>query len=70
MGAAGYQPNVEQNEAVVWTLKALYGALPCLCNRLGFLVAVFYPISEKKHREIRRLLAKGCDAQPVKDPLS
>jgi GPH family glycoside/pentoside/hexuronide:cation symporter len=64
MGKAGYQPNVEQNEAVIQTIKALYGALPCLCNMLGFLVAVFYPISEKKHHEIRRLIEKTINQNP------
>jgi GPH family glycoside/pentoside/hexuronide:cation symporter len=69
LGFVGYQPNIEQSGAVVLALKLLYGLVPCLCNIIAFMVALLYPISQEKHREIRKLIEERGPESPVKDPL-
>lgn len=70
LGYAGYEPNVEQGEAVVFSLKLLYGLVPCVCNVVAFAVALSYPISEEKHRHIRSLVETAGQQSPRKDPLT
>ncbi len=54
LGNAGYSPNMEQKESTVVMLRILYALVPCLCNVLAIVIIFFYPISEKKHLQIRR----------------
>ncbi|MFC1813106.1 MFS transporter [Thermodesulfobacteriota bacterium] len=69
LGYVGYEPNIEQSGAVVLALKLLYGLVPCLCNIIAFMVALLYPISQEKHRQIRSLIEERGAGSPVKDPL-
>lgn len=69
LGYLGYEPNIEQSKVVVLSLKLLYGLVPCLCNIIAFMVALLYPISQEKHREIRKLIEERVPGSPVKDPL-
>lgn len=69
LGYVGYEPNIEQSGAVVLSLKLLYGLVPCLCNIIALMVALLYPISQEKHREIRKLIEERGPGSPVKDPL-
>jgi len=57
LGRTGYSPNVEQTESTVLTLKVLYALVPCLCNLVSIAIISFYPISEKKHAQIRSRIA-------------
>jgi len=54
LNTSNYEPNIEQNESVVFTLRVLYALVPCLCNTAGFLIALFYPLDGEQYRNIRR----------------
>jgi len=69
LGAVGYTPNVEQKESVLLTLRVLYAGVPSLCNALALVIALFYPISGKKHRDIRSAVERRISGLPVVDPL-
>ena len=69
MGRAGYQPNVDQPENVVMTLRILYALVPCLCNIVALAVACAYPLDAQAHRAIREGVARRQQGQPVTDPL-
>jgi len=70
LGVAGYKPNVQQGESVIMMLKILYGVVPCLCNAMGFVIAMKYPISPQIHHEIRTLIESNGDAEPAMDPIT
>ena len=61
LGNAGYSPNMVQNEFTVMMLRVLYALVPCLCNILAILIICFYPITEKKHAQIRREIENDAD---------
>jgi GPH family glycoside/pentoside/hexuronide:cation symporter len=70
LGLAGYQPNVEQSDAVRLTLRTLYALVPSLCNLVGFLIALAYPITGDIHRAIRRAIDDRRAGKEVFDPLN
>jgi len=54
---AGYVAQATtQPESVSLALRTMYAAVPCLCYAAAFLVAVRFPIDERRHGEIRRAL--------------
>ena len=53
LGTSGYEPNIEQSESVVFTLRVLYALVPCLCNAAGFLIALFYSLDGETYNNIR-----------------
>jgi GPH family glycoside/pentoside/hexuronide:cation symporter len=69
LGAAGYVPNAEQNETVVFTLRVLYALVPSICNLIGLLVALGYPISAGVYREIRAAVEDRKAGKKACDPL-
>ena len=69
MGRAGYQPNVDQPEGVLMTLRILYALVPCLCNIVALAVACAYPLDAQAYRAIREGVARRQQGQPVTDPL-
>ncbi len=54
LGLSGYEPNVQQNESVKYTLRVLYALVPCLCNAAGFIIALYYPITGAEFEKIRK----------------
>lgn len=58
LGHAGYEPNVVQNEAVVFRLRLLYALVPSLCNAAAMALAWTYPLDREKHRALRRALSE------------
>lgn len=70
LGLAGYTPNTEQNEEVRMTLRVLYALVPSLCNLVGVLIALAYPISDSIHAEIREAIALRKRGESVADPLN
>ena len=70
LGMAGYQPNVEQTQQVKLVLRILYALIPSLCNLLGLMIALAYPISDTIHAEIRGAVLKRRAGQVGKDPLA
>lgn len=69
LGAAGYVPGQAQSERVVFTLRSLYALAPCICNIAAILIAVSYPLTEKKHLEIKDAIEKRRNGEKVEDPL-
>ena len=70
LGASGYVPNIQQSASVVFTLRVLYALVPCLCNAVAFVIALYYPISGDLHREIREAIARQAQGEKVDDPLA
>ncbi|MBN2769232.1 MAG: MFS transporter [Spirochaetes bacterium] len=62
LGMSGYEPNAAQNSNVIFTLRVLYALVPCLCNALGFFIALLYPINENTFKEIRSNITKNSKA--------
>jgi GPH family glycoside/pentoside/hexuronide:cation symporter len=69
LGMAGYTPNVDQTPHVQLVLRILYALIPSLCNLLGLIIALAYPINEKIHTEIRQSIENRRAGQTVGDPL-
>ena len=69
LGWAGYQPNVNQSETVVFTLKILYAGVPSLFNLIALLVALTYPIDNERHTRIRQAIKRRKQGLPYQDPL-
>ena len=70
LGMAGYVPNAEQTEMVQYVLRTLYALVPSLLNLAGLAIALYYPISDKVHAEIRRAIQDRSVGKKVKDPLT
>ncbi len=69
LGRVGYTPNVEQSDAVLLTLRLLYALVPSVCNIVALIIALAYPISRKRHEEIRLAIAERKKGRPVTDPI-
>jgi len=69
LGYVGYQPNTSQTPDVTFALRVLYALVPCVCNALGFVIALRYPISRRVHEEIRLAVARRNAGEPYSDPL-
>ncbi len=69
LGMAGYTPNAEQSETVKLTLRTLYALVPSLCNFLGLIVALKYPINDTIHLEIRQAISQRKEGKAVTNPL-
>ena len=69
MGSAGYEPNRDQPENVVLTLRILYALVPCLCSIVALGVAFAYPLDASVHQAIRTGVARRQRGESVTDPL-
>jgi len=69
LGGSGYRPGVIQSDSVVLTLRVLYALVPCLCNALAIVIALYYPISGDIHRRIRGAIEERAAGRAVEDPL-
>jgi GPH family glycoside/pentoside/hexuronide:cation symporter len=69
LGWAGYQPNVEQSERVVFTLRCLYAGVPSIFNLVAFVIALAYPIDSVIHHKIRRAVRTRKRGGKAEDPL-
>ena len=70
MGMAGYVPNAIQGPSVEWTIRIFYALIPSLCNVAAIAIALRYPLSGERHREviaaIDRIRAGGAAADPLR----
>ena len=66
----GYQPNVEQSEAVKLAISGMLGLLPAACSVLAFVIACFYPISEAVHRRIWEGIERHRRGEDAEDPIT
>ena len=55
---SGFEPNVEQNEATQWVLRALIGLAPACCYVIGALMFMRFSFNEAEHTKIRALLVQ------------
>lgn len=55
---AGFIPNVEQSDAVKYTLLTLYGLLPFVCYLVGAWLFRSFKLDESMHADIRRDMDK------------
>lgn len=69
LGLVGYVPNAEQPESVLLTLRILYALVPSMCNLVGLLIALAYPISSQLHEDIRAAIEQRKKGQPFVNPL-
>lgn len=69
LGYAGYQPNTSQTPDVTLVLRILYALVPCVCNALGFVIALRYPLSRRAHEEIRLAISQRKAGSQYSDPL-
>jgi Na+/melibiose symporter-like transporter len=69
LGAAGYEPNVAQSEAVRQAIRAFYALIPSLCNLIAIAVALLYPLSGDMHRKIIAAIDDLKAGRAVADPL-
>ena len=57
LGLLNYNPDAPRpRAAVLWAIRLLFGPVPACVVLLGILAAFFYPISKKRHEEIRAAL--------------
>ena len=69
LGVSGYDPNRQQPQAVVTTLRVLYALVPCLCNVVAMAVALGYPLTRGVHQQIHRQIERRLAGEPFVDPL-
>jgi GPH family glycoside/pentoside/hexuronide:cation symporter len=71
LGAAGYVPNkADQLPEVILTLRVLYSLVPAALNGIGLALMWWYPLTEKRHAEIREGVAKHARGETVIDPIT
>jgi len=68
LAAAGYQPNVEQGDDVLFALRLLYALIPCLLSFAAALIALAYPIDRAMHERVLATLDARRQAHPVGSP--
>jgi GPH family glycoside/pentoside/hexuronide:cation symporter len=64
LASAGYQPNVEQGDDVLFALRLLYALIPCLLSIAAAGIALAYPIDRATHERVRSELEARRHAQP------
>ena len=70
MAQLGYTPNVEQSDAVKFTISAIFGLAPASFGLLSLLVFLRFPIREQVHRDIIAGIEKHKQGQAALDPLT
>ena len=56
LSAAGFQPNVEQSETTLLSMRLLFSAFPCLLNLTTALLLLRFSLNEREHARIRAAL--------------
>ena len=54
---AGFVPNIEQSDAVKYTMLTLYGLLPLVCYLIGAMLFTRFKLDEQSHSQIRSSMA-------------
>jgi len=70
LASLGYQPNVEQSEAVTFAIRAIFGLLPAATAAIALLVAWRYPITEAVHRRIWAAIETHRQGNNAEDPIT
>jgi Na+/melibiose symporter-like transporter len=70
-GIAGYEPGAAHNDATaVFGLKASNGYVPALLLAAAALLAMRFPLTERRHRAIRRRLERRAARDTVGPPVT
>lgn len=69
LASLGYQPNVEQNQAVKWFLRGLISFTPIFMGVASALIMRGFPLSDEKHREVVQAIAQRRNGEIVIDPV-
>jgi len=70
LGGVGYVPNQEQTPEVLLTMRLLFAVVPAVFNAIGLSIMWWYPLSEKKHAEVRSGIAAHAAGRVVTDPIT
>ncbi len=70
LASMGFQPNVQQSEAVTQTIRVIYGVLPAVIAFAAMYVSARFPITEEIHRKILDGIAAHGRGESALDPLT
>jgi GPH family glycoside/pentoside/hexuronide:cation symporter len=70
LGAAGYMPNTQQSETVVWVIRCFYALIPSLCNMIAMVIALRYPLDSGLHEQILSAIDAREKGMTVVDPVT
>lgn len=56
LGSAGYEPQAQQSDGVLFALRVMYALIPSICNLIAMAVILAYPIDRKAHQKIRQAI--------------
>ena len=63
LSLAGFVPKAEQNAAVDWTFRMLYGGLPFVVYLIGAVLLTRFVLNEAEHEKIKSQLAERREMQ-------
>ncbi len=70
VAAVGFERNVAQSEAVIWTIRAIYGLAPCAMSLTAMLISRCFPITEPVHRAVVEGIEAHRRGERALDPLT
>lgn len=70
LAALGFEPNVEQSDAVQWAIRIIYGLVPAVLVLVAIYALWRFPITEARHRETLAALARHRRGEAAVDPLT
>ncbi|UCE86629.1 MAG: MFS transporter [Deltaproteobacteria bacterium] len=70
LGSVGYVPNQPQEPEVLLAMRAMLGLAPASVGVIGFLIALRFPMTEAKHREILEGIEAHKRGEDAVDPLT
>jgi glycoside/pentoside/hexuronide:cation symporter, GPH family len=70
LAALGFEPNVEQSEAVRWTIRVLYGLAPAIMVVVAIYLIYRFPIDETVHRGTLAGVDAHRRGERARDPIT
>jgi len=70
MASVGYQPNVEQSEAVQLAIRIIFCVAPAVSALFALGLAIFYPIDEAVHARILEGIERHRRGERARDPVT
>lgn len=70
LASLDFRPNVEQSETVQLAIRSIFALLPAATSIVAFVIALYFPIDERKHRAIRDGIDAHRRGEPAEDPLT
>ena len=55
---SGFEPNAEQSDVALWTLRGLFAGVPFVVNVAGALIFWGFAFNEREHAEVRAELER------------